>query len=259
MAPLHRVDPANAGNARPGRGEARIRAQRFLEQRQRPGRIAGSAAIEEEPSTLVALASVGGHRRNGDLRGRRHCNVGPVRNPCGQQGKGTDSERGRCEPPSPPRQADGVQRQRRRGHGPGSGIRWSEGCNLRHWVARIRGRIRVEPADEAITATREGLDVARVFGMVIECRAQPAHRAVQRRVEIDDHAVGPETRDHLLTGHQLSRARQQFFEHLEGLPLQPRAHVSTHEFAGRAQQSPTVKADLVAHGSGEITPTLTRS
>jgi hypothetical protein len=126
---------------------------------------------------------------------------------------------------------------------PGTGpIR--RGRGLGRQIRRPREGGRLEAADEPVTPSRDGLDVAGRVRLVAERGAQPANGAVQRGVELDD-AARPEALLELLAGDHLAGALEQGLEHLLGLRRQVDPCAVTDELARRAQQRPAVETPLM--------------
>jgi hypothetical protein len=74
-------------------------------------------------------------------------------------------------------------------------------------------------AHPAVAPPGERLHVARVYGAVAEGGADLADAEVQRLLEIDEGAGGPDLRLHLLARHHVAGAAGQQRQHLEGLRL----------------------------------------
>jgi hypothetical protein len=140
-----------------------------------------------------------------------------------------------------PRPAGCRREPRERSAGRRRGGCWRRGG--RRGLGRRTGA-RLQRADEPVSLPRQRLDVARRVGVVAERTAEAAHRAVQRRVEVDD-ARRPERRLQVVAGDDLARPRQQRLQHGERLALQPDADIPPDQLAGVPAQPPAVETQLL--------------
>ncbi len=77
-----------------------------------------------------------------------------------------------------------------------------------------------KPADKAVAAAWESLDVARVVGGIVEGFAKLIHGGVQAVIEVHKSIGGPDTGAQLLAGDHPAGALQERGKNLEGLAAQ---------------------------------------
>jgi hypothetical protein len=99
--------------------------------------------------------------------------------------------------------------------------------------------------DEAVSATREGLDVARGISVVLEHLAQFLDMSVQAVFEINEGVFGPEVLAVFLAAYQLARVFQQKGKHSNRLALEFELLAGLVEFRCAAAEHESTKTDLL--------------
>jgi hypothetical protein len=127
------------------------------------------------------------------------------------------------------------------------------GCNLGARGRLCAGwgsglvRVGIEGRNEAVTASRQRLDVARRLGDIAERAAKLADRRVQAGVEVH-HALRPEHADQMLAGYDVSGMTDQLLEYECGLLGQPGAGAGALQVAGFGVEHPPIESEfLVVH------------
>jgi hypothetical protein len=75
-------------------------------------------------------------------------------------------------------------------------------------------------ADKAVSAARDGLDIARPVGIVEKCLAQALDSAVQPVVEINESVGGPEAFAQKVACDQFTRMLEEVYQYLDGMAPQ---------------------------------------
>ena len=109
---------------------------------------------------------------------------------------------------------------------------------------RRSGRFSSNRPDEPITDARQRLDVARRFGVVVECDPEFPHGCIQAVVEID-HAFRPEHLHQLLARDDFARVLEQFGQHAQRLLRQSLRGSVAQQLAGAGAQHPPVKMNVL--------------
>src|SRR5262249_39843959 len=106
-------------------------------------------------------------------------------------------------------------------------------------------------SDEAVTASRERLDIARRLRRVPECPAELADHGIETGVEIHD-TLGPQERDQLLARHDTPGVSDQLPQHQHRLLLQPHPLARALELPRLRVEYPPIEADFAAaHAKSE--------
>ena len=81
----------------------------------------------------------------------------------------------------------------------------------------VFGRRRLYRTDEPVAQPRQGFDIARCLGGILQCLPQALNGRVDTVVELDDGPVRPEFVVHRLARNHFAWIRQQHGQHLDGL------------------------------------------
>ena len=112
----------------------------------------------------------------------------------------------------------------------------------------------LEDSDETVTATGNGLDVARIVGGVAERSAEFVHGRVEAVFEVDEGAFGPYLLAELLASDNLTRMCEQAQEDLKGLSRQTDAYAAFEQLVcggidfKRSEGQPDWRLGLSNHG-----------
>jgi hypothetical protein len=109
--------------------------------------------------------------------------------------------------------------------------------------------------DKSVSTPRDGFNILRGTGIIVQCLSQPIHRFIQGLIEVNE-SISPDLFLQFLTGDDLARTLRKQRQNSEGLLLQSDRHAMFPQLRGVAVKFVHSEPDLARHPIAPLPVTL---